>query len=113
MNPTTKPKGSGFYDVTKNMCGPGPSPNINTSNSFGALRNEEDCFDTELGLWENEIEIVKKFVESNTRPKLEDYDSWSANMKKYYDGLTKMNEDDEVASVTDEMARFMKSGVKS
>ncbi|MFS8013817.1 hypothetical protein Hanom_Chr15g01337521 [Helianthus anomalus] len=92
------------------MNGPGPNPNVNTSNSFGALRDDEDCFDTDVGLWEKEIEIVKKYVESNTHPKIEDYDSWSGNMKKYYDSLTKINEDDEVASETDEMARFMKSG---
>ncbi|KAJ0698737.1 hypothetical protein HanOQP8_Chr10g0347951 [Helianthus annuus] len=104
--------GSGFFDVSKQNFGLGPRQIVNTKNSFGSLCDTEDCFDTELGLWENEIEVVKKFVESNTRPKLEDYDSWSANMKKYYDGLTKMNEDDEVASETDETARFMKSGVK-
>ncbi|KAJ0698738.1 hypothetical protein HanOQP8_Chr10g0347961 [Helianthus annuus] len=108
-----KSKGSGFFDVSKQDFGLGPKQVVNTKNSFGSLCDEDDCFDTDLGLWENEIEIVKKFVESNTRPKIEDYGSWSANMKKYYDGLTKMNEDDEVASETDEMARFMKSGVKS
>ncbi|MFS7908562.1 hypothetical protein Hanom_Chr01g00084611 [Helianthus anomalus] len=111
IGPNVKSKGSGFFDVTKQAFESGPSPNVSTKNSFGTLRDEEECFDTELGLWENEVEVVKKFVESNTRPKLEDYDSWSANMKKYYDGLTKINEDDEVASETDEMARFMKSGV--
>ncbi|MFS7969329.1 hypothetical protein Hanom_Chr09g00807901 [Helianthus anomalus] len=108
-----KPKGSGFFDVTKQDFGHGPSLNINTKNSFGTLRDEEACFDTEIGLWENEIEVVKKYVDSNTRPKIEDYNSWSGNMKKYYDSLMKMNEDDEVASETDETARFMKSDVKS
>ncbi|MFS7937524.1 hypothetical protein Hanom_Chr05g00428621 [Helianthus anomalus] len=106
-------KGSGFFDISKQAFGSGPSPNVSTKNSFGTLRDEEECFDTDLGLWENEIEVVKKFVDSNIRPKIEDYESWSASMKKYYDSLTKMNEDDEVASETDEMARFMKSGVKS
>ncbi|MFS7996178.1 hypothetical protein Hanom_Chr12g01126921 [Helianthus anomalus] len=110
---TMKSKGSGFFDVSKQEFGSGPSQTVNTKNSFGSLRDEEECFDTDLGLWENEIEVVKKYVESNTRPKIEDYDSWSGNMKKYYDSLTKMNEDDEVASETDETARFMKSGVKS
>ncbi|KAM0038933.1 hypothetical protein Hdeb2414_s0012g00376281 [Helianthus debilis subsp. tardiflorus] len=105
--------GSGYFDVTKQNFGLGPKQGVTTKNSFGVLRDEENCYDTELGLWDNEIEVVKNFVESNTRPKLEDYDTWSANMKKYYDGLTKMNEDDEVASETDEMARFMKSGVKA
>ncbi|MFS8013827.1 hypothetical protein Hanom_Chr15g01337621 [Helianthus anomalus] len=104
--------GSGYFDVSKQTFGLGPRQGLNTKNSFGSLRDTEDCFDTETGLWENEIEVVKKFVESNTRPKLEDYESWSANMKKYYDGLTNMKEDDEVASETDETARFMKSGVK-
>ncbi|KAJ0786389.1 hypothetical protein HanOQP8_Chr02g0054891 [Helianthus annuus] len=113
MGQATRPKGSGFFDVTKQDFGLGPSQKISVKNSFGSLRHEDDCYDTDLGLWESEIEIVKKFVESNTRPKIEDYDSWSGNMKKYYDGLTKMNEDEEVASETDETARFMKSGVKS
>ncbi|MFS8013786.1 hypothetical protein Hanom_Chr15g01337191 [Helianthus anomalus] len=113
MDQPVKSKGSGFFDVSKQDSGLGPTQVVNTKNSFGSLCDEVDCFDTDLGLWENEIEIVKKFVESNTCPKIEDYDSWSANMKIYYDGLTKMNEDDEVASETDETARFMKSGVKS
>ncbi|MFS7979368.1 hypothetical protein Hanom_Chr10g00926511 [Helianthus anomalus] len=60
-------------------------------NSFGNLRDEEECFDTELGMWEHEIEVVKEFVETSTLPKIEDYDAWSENMKKYFDGLTKMN----------------------
>ncbi|KAJ0723957.1 hypothetical protein HanOQP8_Chr08g0304411 [Helianthus annuus] len=106
-------KGSGYFDVSRQSFGLGPKQVVNTKNSFGSLCDAEDCFDTDLGLWDNEIEVIKKFNESNTRPKIEDYDSWSANMKKYYDGLTKMNEDDEVASETDETARFMKSGVKT
>ncbi|KAM0037327.1 hypothetical protein Hdeb2414_s0014g00436811 [Helianthus debilis subsp. tardiflorus] len=106
-------KGSGFFDISKQVLGSGPSPNVSTKNSFGTLRDEEECFDTDLGLWEHEIDVVKKFVDSQTRPKIEDYDSWSGNMKKYYDSLTKMNEDDEVASETDETTRFRKSGVKS
>ncbi|MFS8006708.1 hypothetical protein Hanom_Chr14g01252371 [Helianthus anomalus] len=105
--------GSGFYDVSKNDFGSQSGPSCKTTNSFGVLRDEEECFDTDLGLWEHEIEKVKKFVETSTRPKIEEYSSWSENMGKYYDGLTKMNEDDEVASETDEMARFMKSGIKS
>ncbi|KAJ0751608.1 hypothetical protein HanLR1_Chr05g0195241 [Helianthus annuus] len=105
-----KTYGSGFFDVSKNEFGTQLGSSYKTSNSFGTLRDEEECFDTEIGLWENEISVVKKYVESNTRPKIEDYDSWSGNMKKYYDSLTKMNEDDEVASETDETARFMKSG---
>ncbi|MFS7901522.1 hypothetical protein Hanom_Chr01g00000651 [Helianthus anomalus] len=102
--------GSGYFDVSKQNFGLGPKQGVCTKNSFGTLRDEEECFDTDLGLWEHEIDVVKKFVESNTRPKLEDYDSWSVSMKKYYDGLTKMKDDDEVASETDETARFMKSG---
>ncbi|KAF5821978.1 hypothetical protein HanXRQr2_Chr01g0021101 [Helianthus annuus] len=106
-------KGSGFFDVSKNVFGPGPSPNVNTKNSFGTLQDEEDCFDTDLGLWEHEIEMVKKFVETSTRPKIEEYSSWSENMRKYYDGLTKINGDEaEVESETDEMVRFMKLGSK-
>ncbi|KAJ0490420.1 hypothetical protein HanHA300_Chr12g0455251 [Helianthus annuus] len=107
--PTVKPKGSGYFDVSRNVSGPGPSPNVNTKNSFGTLRDEKDCFDTDLGMWEREIEMVKKFVETNTRPKIEEYSSWSENMRKYYDGLTKVNGNEaEVESETDEMARFMK-----
>ncbi|MFS7973153.1 hypothetical protein Hanom_Chr09g00853241 [Helianthus anomalus] len=113
MGQAMKSKGSGFFDISKQEFGYGPSQNVNTKNSFGSLRDEEECFDTDLGLWENEIVVVKKFVDSNIRPEIEDYESWSASMKKYYHSLTKMNEDDEVVSETDEMARFMKSGVKS
>ncbi|MFS7902234.1 hypothetical protein Hanom_Chr01g00008891 [Helianthus anomalus] len=105
--------GSGFYDVSKNMLGLQSGPSCNTTNRFGSLRDEEECFDTDMGLWEHEIEKVKKFVETNSRPKIEEYISWSESLRKYYDRLTKMNEDDEVASETDEMACFMKSGVKS
>ncbi|MFS7965537.1 hypothetical protein Hanom_Chr09g00763431 [Helianthus anomalus] len=108
-----KTYGSGFYDVSKNMLGSQPGPSCKTTNSFGMLRVEEECFDTDIGLWEHEIGKVKKFVETSTHPKMEEYSSWSENRRKYYDGLTKMNEDDEVASETDETARFMKSGVKS
>ncbi|MFS8020619.1 hypothetical protein Hanom_Chr16g01417701 [Helianthus anomalus] len=107
-----KTYGSGFYDVSKNIFGSNLGPMCNTKNRFGTLINEE-CFDTDIGLWEHEIEKVKKLVETSTRPKFEEYSSWSENMRKYYDGLTKMNEDDEVASETDETARFMKSGAKS
>ncbi|MFS7956786.1 hypothetical protein Hanom_Chr07g00658611 [Helianthus anomalus] len=77
-----KSKGSGFFDVSKQDFGLGPSQNINTKNSFDSLRDVEDCFDTDLGLWENEIKVIKKFVDSDIRPKIEDYDSWSGNMKK-------------------------------
>ncbi|KAM0039816.1 hypothetical protein Hdeb2414_s0012g00386431 [Helianthus debilis subsp. tardiflorus] len=108
-----KTYGSGFYDVSKNDFGTQLGPSCKTTNSFGTLRDEEECFDTDIGLWEHEIEKVKKFVETSTRPKIEEYSLWSENMRKYYDGLTKMIEDDEVASGTDEMACFMKSGVKS
>ncbi|KAJ0929086.1 hypothetical protein HanRHA438_Chr04g0201071 [Helianthus annuus] len=88
-------------------------PTCDTTNSFGTLRDEVDCFDTELGIWEHKIEVVKKFVETNTRPKIEDYSGWSENMRKYYDSLTKVNGDEaEVESKTDEMARFMKLGSK-
>ncbi|MFS8004259.1 hypothetical protein Hanom_Chr13g01223621 [Helianthus anomalus] len=105
--------GSGFFDVSKSEFGSQIGPSCKTTNSFGTLRDVEECFDTDVGLWEHEIEMAKKFVETSTRRKIEEYSSWSENMRKYYDGLTKMNEDDEVASETDEMARFMKSGVKS
>ncbi|KAM0007883.1 hypothetical protein Hdeb2414_s0002g00060431 [Helianthus debilis subsp. tardiflorus] len=108
-----KTYGSGFFDVSKNDFGSNLGPMCNTKNSFGSLIDEEECFNTDVGLWEHEIEKVKKLVETSTRPKIEEYKSWSENMRKYYDGLTKMNEDDEVASETDETARFMKLGVKS
>ncbi|KAM0007323.1 hypothetical protein Hdeb2414_s0144g00812601 [Helianthus debilis subsp. tardiflorus] len=105
MGPTVKSKGSGFFVVSKQAFGLGPSPNVNTKNSFGTLRDEEDCFDTELGLSELEIEVVKKFVETSTRPEIEDYSAWFENMRKYYDNLTKVNGDEvEVESETDEMA---------
>ncbi|KAJ0535202.1 hypothetical protein HanRHA438_Chr09g0408941 [Helianthus annuus] len=113
MGQTVKSKGSGYFDVSKQAFGPGPSSNISTKNSFGKLRDEEECYDTDLGMWEHEIEAVKKFVETSTRPKIEDYNVWSENMRKYYDSLTKLNGDEaEVESETDEMARFMKLGSK-
>ncbi|KAM0021155.1 hypothetical protein Hdeb2414_s0024g00647691 [Helianthus debilis subsp. tardiflorus] len=104
---------SGFYDVSKNSFVSQSGPTCNTTNSFGTLRDEEECFDTDLGMWEHEIEMVKKFVETSTRPKIEDYSAWFKNTRKYYDSLTKVNGDEaEVESETDEMARFMKIGSK-
>ncbi|KAJ0637558.1 hypothetical protein HanOQP8_Chr17g0675281 [Helianthus annuus] len=103
--------GSGYFDVSTNYFGSHSGPTCNTTNSFGMLQDEVDCFDTELGLWEREIDVVKNYVENKTRPKIEEYSSWSENMRKYYDGLTKVNGDEaEVDSETDEMARFMKIG---
>ncbi|MFS7904281.1 hypothetical protein Hanom_Chr01g00034291 [Helianthus anomalus] len=111
--PTVKPKGSGYFDVSKQVFGHGPSQNVSIKNSFGTLRDEEECFDTDPGMWEHEIEMVKKFVETSTRPKIEEFSSWSENMRKYYDGLIKVNGDEaEVESETDEMVRFMKIGSK-
>ncbi|KAJ0522189.1 hypothetical protein HanIR_Chr10g0479641 [Helianthus annuus] len=108
-DPKEKPKGSGYFDVSRQAFGPGSSP----KNSFGNLRDEEECFDAEVGMWEHEIEVVKEFVETSTRPKIEDYNAWSEKMKKYFDGLTKMNGDEvKVESKTDETARFMKIGTK-
>ncbi|KAJ0719352.1 hypothetical protein HanLR1_Chr08g0280761 [Helianthus annuus] len=108
-----KTNGSGFYDVSKNVFGSQVGPTCNTTNSFGTLRDEEDCFDTDLGMWEHEIEMVKKFVETSTRPKIEEYSSWSENMRKYYDGLTKVNGDEaEVESDTGETTQFMNIGSK-
>ncbi|KAF5797252.1 hypothetical protein HanRHA438_Chr08g0372951 [Helianthus annuus] len=102
-----------FMMFQKKFFGSQAGPTCNTTNSFGTLCDEEECFDTELGMWEHELDVVKKFVETSTRPKIEDYNAWSENMKKYYDGLTKVNEDEvEVESETDEMARFMKLGTK-
>ncbi|KAJ0950213.1 hypothetical protein HanPSC8_Chr02g0045541 [Helianthus annuus] len=82
MGQKVKSKGSGFFDVSKQTFGAGPSQIVNTKNSFRTLRDEEECFDTDLGLWDHEIDVVKKFVDSRTRPKIEDYDSWWGNMKK-------------------------------
>ncbi|KAJ0741219.1 hypothetical protein HanOQP8_Chr06g0225571 [Helianthus annuus] len=115
VGPVTKGpiKGSGFFYVSKTVFGPGSSPNVSTKNSFGTLREEEECYDTELGFWEHEIDMVKKYVEASTRPKIEDYSAWPENMRKFYDSLTKVNENEaEVESETDEMARFMKMGSK-
>ncbi|KAJ0879940.1 hypothetical protein HanRHA438_Chr10g0457281 [Helianthus annuus] len=108
-DPKEKPKGSGYFDVSRQAFGPGSSP----KNSFGNLRDEEECFDAELGMWEHEIEVLKSFVETSTRPKIEDYNAMVRKMKKYFDGLTKMNGDEvKVESKTDETARFMKIGTK-
>ncbi|KAF5768172.1 hypothetical protein HanRHA438_Chr14g0644211 [Helianthus annuus] len=108
-----KAYGSGFYDVSKNVFGSQDGPMCNVKNSFGTLRDEDGCFDTDLGMWEHEIEIVKKLVENNTHPKIEEYGSWSESMRKYYDGLTKINGDEEeVESDTGETAQFMKIGSK-
>ncbi|MFS8013315.1 hypothetical protein Hanom_Chr14g01331451 [Helianthus anomalus] len=65
-------------------------------------------------MWEHEIEVVKKFVENNSRPKIEDYSAWSENMRKFYDDSTKVKGDEtEAESETDEMAHFMKMGSKN
>ncbi|KAJ0532525.1 hypothetical protein HanRHA438_Chr09g0380391 [Helianthus annuus] len=113
MDPSLKPKSRGYFDLSKRDFGHGPSSNVSTKNSFGTLCDEEECFDTDLGLWEHEIEMVKKFVESNTRPKIEGYSAWSENLRKYYDSLTKVDGDEaEVESDTGETAQFMKIGSK-
>ncbi|KAJ0789042.1 hypothetical protein HanPI659440_Chr05g0198971 [Helianthus annuus] len=104
---------SGYYDISKNSFGSQSGPTCNTKSSFGSLCDEEECFDTELGMWEHEIEVVKNFVETSIRPKVEEYHAWFENMRKYYDGLTKVNGDEAaVESETDEMARFMKMDSK-
>ncbi|KAJ0915920.1 hypothetical protein HanPSC8_Chr06g0255531 [Helianthus annuus] len=115
VGPVTKGpvKGSGFFYVSKTVFGPRSSPNVSTKNNFGTLRDEEECYDMELGLWEHEIDMVKKYVKASTRPKIEDYSAWLENMRKFYDSLTKVNENDaKVKSETDEMTRFMKLGSK-
>ncbi|MFS7961355.1 hypothetical protein Hanom_Chr08g00714001 [Helianthus anomalus] len=56
-----KDKGSGFFDVSKNTFGPRKSPNLEVKNTFDALQNEEDCFDTEHELWEKDMLMVRKF----------------------------------------------------
>ncbi|MFS7888938.1 hypothetical protein Hanom_Chr00s000002g01600861 [Helianthus anomalus] len=105
--------GSGFYDVSKNIFGSQSGPSCNITNSFGTLQDEVDCFDTHLGLWEHEIELVKKFVESSTRPKIEEYNAWSEKLRKYYDSLTKVDGDEaEVESDTGETTQYMKMGSK-
>ncbi|KAJ0657449.1 hypothetical protein Hdeb2414_s0023g00635381 [Helianthus debilis subsp. tardiflorus] len=113
MDPRLKPKGSGYFDVSKQDFGPGPSSNISTKNSFGTLLDEEECYDTELGLWGHEINMVKKYVEASIRLRIEDYSAWPENMRKLYDSLTKVDGDEtEVESDTGETAQFMKIGSK-
>ncbi|MFS7999088.1 hypothetical protein Hanom_Chr12g01161871 [Helianthus anomalus] len=55
-------KGSGFFDVSQNNFGPQVSPIVETKNSFGKLQDEEECFDTEYGLWEKDMLLVRKFM---------------------------------------------------
>ncbi|MFS8023776.1 hypothetical protein Hanom_Chr16g01455511 [Helianthus anomalus] len=119
----TKRKGSGFFDVSKNMFGPRESPKVETKNAFGSLQDDEDCFDTEQGLWEKEMLLVRKFYETNTQPPNDVFKSWSEKQRAYYVMLTKFdpvneamietkNEDEiEVESETDESARDIVRGV--
>ncbi|MFS7937358.1 hypothetical protein Hanom_Chr05g00426641 [Helianthus anomalus] len=107
--------GTGFFDTS---VGQKASSSLNTKNTFGVLRDEVDCFDTKIGLWDHEVEVVKKYSASCSNPPDVIYEAWNENMKKFYQELTKKivnsvgkNMDDEVEaeSETDETARFMKS----
>ncbi|MFS7996540.1 hypothetical protein Hanom_Chr12g01131131 [Helianthus anomalus] len=116
-------KGSGFFDVSKNSFGPRQCPSLETKNSFESLQVEEDCFDTEHGLWEKEMLMVRKFYETDTQPPDDVFKSWSEKLRTYYMMLTKFepvneamietkNEDEiEVESETDESARDIARGV--
>ncbi|MFS7920106.1 hypothetical protein Hanom_Chr03g00220451 [Helianthus anomalus] len=119
-----RPKnGSGFYDVSRNNFGPRQSPTFETKNSFDTLRNEEDCFDTEHGLWEKDMLMVRKYYEMNTQPSDDVFKSWSEKLRAYYVMLTKFepvneamvetrSEDEiEVESEMDESARDMVRGI--
>ncbi|MFS7894741.1 hypothetical protein Hanom_Chr09g00848991 [Helianthus anomalus] len=116
-------KGSGFFDVSSQNFGPRVSPTVETKNNFDTLQNEEDCFDTEHGLWEKEMLMVRKFYEINTQSPDNVFSSWSEKLKAYYVRLTKFDpvkealvetnvEDElEVESETDESARDIARGV--
>ncbi|KAM0060980.1 hypothetical protein Hdeb2414_s0004g00130571 [Helianthus debilis subsp. tardiflorus] len=116
-------RGSGFFDISQNNFRPRQSTLVETKNSFDTLQNEEDCFDTEHGLWEKEMVMVRKFYETNTKPPDDVFSSWSEKLKTYYVMLTKIDpvkenlvetnvEDEvEVESETDESARDIARGV--
>ncbi|MFS7916645.1 hypothetical protein Hanom_Chr03g00179741 [Helianthus anomalus] len=70
-------KGSGYFDVSRQNFLPRVSPIVETKNAFDTLQNEEDCFDTEHGLWENEMLMVRKFYETNTQPPDDVFSWWS------------------------------------
>ncbi|MFS8013783.1 hypothetical protein Hanom_Chr15g01337161 [Helianthus anomalus] len=116
-------KGSGFFDISRNSIGSRGSPTVETKNSFGTLQDVEDCFDTEYGLWEKDMLMVRKFYETHTQPSDDVFKSWSEKLQAYYVMLTKFdpvseamvetrNEDEiEVESETDESARDMVQGI--
>ncbi|MFS7958689.1 hypothetical protein Hanom_Chr08g00681721 [Helianthus anomalus] len=117
-----KSRGSGFFDITQNYLGPQKSTLVETKNSFDKLQDEEECFDTEYGLWEKELLLVRKFYETNTCPPFDVYSSWSDKMKAYYVILTKFDpvkdamvetsgeNEIKVESETDEAARDIARG---
>ncbi|MFS8013807.1 hypothetical protein Hanom_Chr15g01337421 [Helianthus anomalus] len=118
LEPVLKQKdpkdGTGYFDTTVGLRA---SPSLNTKNAFDVLRNEEENFDTKSGLWDHEVEIVKKYSTLSSSPPDEIYEAWNESMKKFYLELTKkmdnsdgINMDDEVEvdSEADETARFMK-----
>ncbi|KAJ0771216.1 hypothetical protein HanPI659440_Chr07g0266501 [Helianthus annuus] len=117
-----KSRGSGFFDVSQNNFGPRQSPVLETKNSFGKLQDEEECYDTEFGLWEKEMLLVRKFYEADTCPPDDVFTSWSDKMKDYYVMLTKFDpvkeamvetsveNEVEVESETDESARDIVRG---
>ncbi|MFS8035303.1 hypothetical protein Hanom_Chr17g01591481 [Helianthus anomalus] len=114
LEPVLPKDGTGYFDTTVGLR---TSPSLNTKNTFDVLRGEVEHFDTKRGLWDHEVEIVKKYSSPSSNPPDVIYEAWNENMKKFYQELTKKvvnsvgkNADDEVEvdSETDETARFMK-----
>ncbi|MFS7964178.1 hypothetical protein Hanom_Chr08g00747151 [Helianthus anomalus] len=106
--------GTGYFDTSVGLS---VRPSLNTKNAFGVLRDEMENFDTKTGLWDHEVEVVKKYSKSCSSPPDVVYEAWNESMKKFYKELTgnvitrvESNQDDEVEveSETDETARFMK-----
>ncbi|MFS7972583.1 hypothetical protein Hanom_Chr09g00846521 [Helianthus anomalus] len=122
-NLSERSKGSRFLDVSKNDFGSRQSPKLETKNTFGMLQDKEECYDTEFGLWEKEMFLVRKYYETNICPPVDVFSSWSDKMKAYYVMLTKfdpVNEamvetsvenEVEVESKTDESARDIVRGL--
>ncbi|MFS8006730.1 hypothetical protein Hanom_Chr14g01252601 [Helianthus anomalus] len=118
LEPVIKQKepkgGTGYFDTS---VGVRASPNLNTKNTFDVLQDEVEHFNTKIGLWDHEVEVVKKYSNSSSSPPDVIYEAWNESLKKFYQELTKnvvnsvgKNADDEVEveSETDETARFMK-----
>ncbi|KAI3763157.1 hypothetical protein L1987_53608 [Smallanthus sonchifolius] len=100
---------------------------INVSNQFAALGDPvleemDDIFDGVMGIWESERQIAQYYHDYGFKPSDFVFEKWSPKLKEYFSHLTKnvikdqgvsikvieVEEDDEVASETDESSRFMK-----